>query len=352
MTGRRIRVLVVDASPVVRAALPGLLVGAGRPPAAGTGRPPAAGTRIDIEIVGTSADGEDAVSQAVALRPDVVTMDMTMPGADGIASLERLMLVAPTRVIVVTAAERTGTAAMRAIAAGALEVVGKPAGWSGPAARVWADGLAETIALMAEVPVVTRRAGVVQPLAGRVVDVIGIAASTGGPPVLAEILHPLRGRRFPPILIAQHLGRGFTSGLVRWLHELTGIPAVTASSGRALEPGALHFAPDCCDLVIEGARLEVPPLAGLHHPWADRMFTSIAASFGRRALGIVLTGMGTDGARGLRAIRDAGGLSIAQDPSTCVLGGMPGAAIEAAAAEMVLPPRAIAASLFGLSTCR
>jgi two-component system chemotaxis response regulator CheB len=324
-------VLVVDDSPAVCAALKAVLAGPG------------------IEVVGTSTDGDDAVAQAVALRPDVVTMDLMMPEVDGVTAIERLMLVAATRVIVVTAAECTGTAAMRAIAAGALEVVGKPACWTGEATRAWGGRLAETIALMADVPVVTRRAGSVQSLVGRAFDAIGIAASTGGPPVLAEILRPLRGRRFPPILIAQHLGEGFAEGLVRWLRELTGIPAATAASGGALEAGALYFAPDRSDLVIEGGRLEVPPVAGLHHPCADRMFESMAAAYGPRALGIVLTGMGEDGARGLRAIRNAGGLSIAQDPRTCVLSGMPSAAIEARSVELVLEPRAIAAGLFGIS---
>ncbi len=328
---RRIRVLVVDDSPAVCTALQRLLAG------------PA------IEVVGTSGGGEDAIAQAVALRPDVVTMDLMMPGIDGVTSIERLMLVAPTRVIVVTSAATTGTAAMRAIAAGALEVAGKPAVWTREGVEAWARGLAETIALMADVPVVTRRARSAQPIIGRAVDAIGIAASTGGPPVLAELLRPLRGRRFPPILVAQHLGEGFTGGLVRWLGEVTGLPAITASRGLALEPGTLYFAPDLCDLVALGERLDVPPVEGLHHPCADRMFASMAAAYGRGALGIVLTGMGEDGAAGLRALRDAGGLSIVQDPRTCVLGGMPGAAIEAEAAELVLEPGAIAAGLFGIS---
>jgi two-component system chemotaxis response regulator CheB len=328
---RRIRVLVVDDSPAACAALAALLAGSA------------------IEIVGTSTGGEDAIARAAALRPDVVTMDLMMPELDGIAAIERLMLVAPTRIIVVTAAERTGAAAMRALAAGALEVVGKPASWAGMAAQAWARGLAETIALMADVPVVTRRAGAARPLAGRAVDAIGIAASTGGPPVLAEILRPLRGRRFPPILIAQHLGQGFTDGLVRWLGEVTGLPAAKAASGGALAWGALHFPPDGRDLVALGDRLEVPPVAGIHQPSADRMLASLAAAYGARALGVVLTGMGDDGARGLRAIRDAGGLAIAQDPRTCLLAGMPGAAIAAGAAELVLEPAAIAAGLFGLS---
>jgi two-component system chemotaxis response regulator CheB len=329
--GRPIRVLVVDDSPSVCNALRTLLAGP------------------TIEVVGAFTDGNEAIAQAASLRPDVVTMDLMMPAIDGITSIERMMLLSPTRIIVVTASECTGTAAMRAIAAGALEVVGKPSVWTGEAMRAWARGLAETIALMADVPVVRRRPRPTQPLVGRLVDVVGIAASTGGPPVLAEILRPLRGRRFPPILIAQHLGVGFTEGLVRWLGEQTGIPATTATAGRPLEPGALHFAPDRSDLVLDGERLEIPPVAGLHHPWADRMFASMAASFGPRTLGIVLTGMGEDGARGLRAIREAGGLSIAQDPRTCVLAGMPSAAIEAGAVEMVLEPRAIAAGLFGLS---
>lgn len=339
MSERRIRVLVVDGSPAARAALRAMLE---RPGAAGT-------SSVEIEVAGTSAGGEDALEQAIALRPDVVTMGVEAGEGGGVEVIEQMMLAAPTRIIVVTAAERASAATMHAIAAGALEVLGKPAAWTGSSAHAWGRHLAETVALMAEVPVVTRRGGAQPSLLGRVFRVIGIAASTGGPPVLAEILRPLRGRRFPPILIAQHLGEGFTDGLVRWLAEVTGIPALTAASGRPLEPGALHFAPEGRDLVVEGERLEVPRLAGVHHPWADRLFASIAAAYGRGALGVVLTGMGEDGARGLRAIRDAGGLSIAQEPRTCVVGGMPGAAIEVQGAELVLPPHAIAAGLFGLS---
>jgi two-component system chemotaxis response regulator CheB len=342
------RLLIVDDSPAVCAALRALVTGAGPGSAPGAGPGSAPGAAIDV--VGTATDGEDAIAQAVALRPDVVTMDLMMAGVDGIACIERLMLVAPTRIIAVTAVEPTGTAAMRALAAGALEVVGKPASWTDDAAiRTWGRRLAETIALMGDVPVVTRRAGAARPLAGHAIGAIGIAASTGGPPVLAEILRPLRGRRFPPILIAQHLGQGFTDGLVRWLREVTGIPAVTGSSGAALAAGTLYFAPDLRDLVIEGERLEVPPVEGLCQPCADRMFASMAAAFGRRALGIVLTGMGEDGAAGLRAIRSAGGVAIAQEPKTCLLAGMPSAAIAAGAAELVLEPQAIAAGLFGIS---
>lgn len=331
MSVRPIRVLIVDDSPLACAALRELLAG------------PA------IDVVGTVQDGEDAILQAVALRPDVVTMDLMMPGLDGVGCIERLMLVAPTRVIVVTSADRTGTAAMRAIAAGALEVLDKPAGFGRAAVQAWAARLAETVMLMADVPVVTRRAGAAPGLVGRAIGAIGIAASTGGPPVLAEILRPLRGRRFPPILIVQHLGQGFAAGLVRWLGEVTGLAATIAASGAALAPDTLYFAPDLRDIVVAGGHLEVPPIEGLHHPCADRLFVSLAAAFGRRALGIVLTGMGDDGVAGLRAIREAGGFTIAQEPRTCVLGGMPSAAIAARAAELVLEPRAIAAGLFGLS---
>jgi two-component system chemotaxis response regulator CheB len=328
---RKVRVLLVDDSPAACAALRSLLASP------------------MIEIVGVSHDGEDAVAQVVALRPDVVTMDVMMPGVDGIESIERLMLVAPTRVIVVSSSDRTGTTAMRALAAGALEVVDKPALWNGESTRAWGRRLVETIALMADVPVVTRRASGSRPLIGREIAAIGIAASTGGPPVLAEILRPLRGRRFPPILIAQHLGQGFADGLVRWLREVTGIPATTAAGGMALEPSTLHFAPDLRDLVVERHRLEVPPVATIHHPCADRLFASLGAAYGARALGIILTGMGEDGAAGLRALREAGGLAIAQEPRTCVVAGMPGAAITAGGVELVLEPRAIAAGLFGIS---
>jgi len=332
--GRRIRVLVVDDSPAACAALRTLLAG------------PA------IDVVGTSTGGEDALALAAALRPDVVTMDLLMPGIDGVALIERLMLAAPTRIVVVSAAERAGGAAHGALEAGALEVVAKPASWVGDGARTWARTLAETIALMADVPVVTRRAGGARPLAGRAIAAIGIASSTGGPPVLAEVLRPLRGRRCPPILIAQHAAGGATGALMQWLADQVGIPALMATAGAEPRLGVMHFAPDGHDLAIEGDRLAIPPATGLHRPSADRLLASLATAYGPRAAGVVLTGMGGDGAAGLRELRGAGGLAIAQEPRTCLLTGMPGAAIAAGAAELVLEPAAIAATLFGLRPAR
>lgn len=329
-----VRVLVADDSAAVRAALRATLAGAG-----------------GIEIVGAAADGLEAVRLAVALRPDVITMDVRMPGLDGLAAIDVIMREAPSRILVVSAAtdDAETDLSFRAMVAGALEVIAKPS--AGADAGAWADRLARTIRLMAEVPVVGRRRGAGGAWAGATpargsIDVVGVVASTGGPPVLAGLLGALPATLPIPMLVAQHLASGFTAGLVRWLQGTCALVVETARAGMVAAPGHVYLPPDDHDLAVDAeGLLMVSPARDLHRPSGDRLLASLAAAWRSRAAGLVLTGMGQDGARGLLAIRRAGGLALAQDEASSVVFGMPRAARDLGAAEALVRVEAMATAV-------
>lgn len=331
MSAKRIRVLVVDDSPTMANALAALL-----------------GEDPRIEVIGRAEDGNRAVTLARLLRPDVITMDLLLPGLDGPAAIARIMADAPTRVLVVSAvAEQRGIdLGFQAMSAGALELIGKPSVTSGEELRRWGKELARSVCLMAEVPVVSRRGRVAArpaPVPGARVDIFGLVASTGGPPALADVLSKLPTDLPVPLVIAQHITDGFTPGMVRWLSAVTRLPVRIATEGERLEPGKVYFPADGHDLIVESdgvARLT--RTRGGACPSGDLLLSSLARAYGRRAGGGVLTGMGEDGARGLLAIHDAGGVTFAQDEATSVVFGMPRVALEMGAASQGVPLPAVA----------
>ncbi len=332
MNGKRIRVLVVDDSPTMANALTALLSEDPR-----------------IEVVGRAEDGNRAVMLARLLRPDVITMDLLLPGLDGPGAIAQIMADAPARILVVSAvAEQRGVdLGFQAMSAGALELIGKPSVTSGEELRRWGRDLAKSVCLMAEVPVVSRRARVsgrgAPAVTGGRVDIFGVVASTGGPPALAEVLSKLPTDLPVPIVIAQHITTGFTQGMVRWLSAVTPLPVRVAKEGERLEPGKVYFPDDGCDLSVESdgvARL-TRTLGGAC-PSGDLLLTSLARAYGSRAGGGVLTGMGEDGARGLLAIHQVGGVTFAQDEASSVVFGMPRAALELGAATQGVPITAVA----------
>jgi two-component system chemotaxis response regulator CheB len=323
---RSIRVLVVDDSPTMANTLTALLTEEPR-----------------IEVVGRAGDGNRAVQLARLLRPDVITMDLLLPGLDGPAAIAAIMSQAPARILVVSAvAEQRGVdLGFQAMSAGALELIGKPNVTNAEELRKWGRELAHSVCLMAEVPVISRRsrAGVTPPPpTGARVDVFGVVASTGGPPALADLLARLP-RDFPvPLLIAQHITVGFTQGMVRWLSQVTPLSVEVAREGERLEPGKVYFPLDGHDLAVDaGGLARLQRSKGGPCPSGDVLLTSLAAVFGRRSGGVVLTGMGEDGARGLLAIRNAGGVTFAQDEASSVVYGMPRAALELKAVDQGVP---------------
>jgi two-component system chemotaxis response regulator CheB len=329
-----IRVLVADDSATVRQYLAYLL-----------------GEDSDLEVVGTAADGFEAVEKATHVRPDVIVMDVHMPRMGGLEATELIMQRVPTPIVMVSTAARPEDAAMTfdALKAGALTVLEKPGGLDHPAQAETARRLLDTVKLMAPVKVVRRwprreARAVALPVAvdsSRRIRLVAIGASTGGPQVLAEILAG-QSRSFPaPILIVQHISPGFTDGLARWLALGTPLTVKVAESGEPARPGTVYLAPDGLQMgVSPDGRIGLSGERGEDGfcPSVSYLFAAVAESYGRSAMGILLTGMGRDGATGLRKLRDAGGITIAQDKESSVIFGMPAEAIRLAAAHHVLSP--------------
>jgi two-component system chemotaxis response regulator CheB len=314
----------------------------------------------EIEVVGNARDGQAGVELVGSLKPDLVTMDIHMPKIDGLEATERIMAFNPTPILVVSSSvhgEGIGRA-FDALEAGALEVLKKPA----PAD--WADldrigrDLIRKVKVLANVKVIThvrgRRAKVPVP-PGRVAkapvadgySVVAIGSSTGGPSALSKVLAAFPAAMPVPVVIAQHIADGFVPGLVSWLDGLCKVRVTMASPGDQLRAGTVYVSPTGGNLIVHGTEVRVtaPEPRQVYIPSADTLFSSVAASYGRHAVGVILTGMGSDGADGLKAMKDAGAMTIAQDEKTSVVFGMPKAAIEVGAARQVLPIEGIGAAI-------
>jgi two-component system chemotaxis response regulator CheB len=308
----------------------------------------------DIEIVGQCRDGLEAVAAVAELKPDLVTMDIHMPRLDGVAAIEQIMAYDPVPILVVSSSvhgEGVGRA-FDALSAGALEVMKKPE----PAE--WADlgrigrRMIRTVKILARVQVVRhprarrRPVGPGRDAAGaprRKVRIVAIGSSTGGPSALVSVLGAF-SKDFPvPVVVAQHIAEGFIPGLVEWLGNNCPASVKAADDGEALVAGSVYFAPTGRNLVVDGmtARFVDKAPRQLYVPSADDLLASVAEQHGRGAVGVLLTGMGADGSKGLHAMRVAGATTIAQDEATSVVWGMPRAAVEAGAACEVLPLGAI-----------
>jgi two-component system, chemotaxis family, protein-glutamate methylesterase/glutaminase len=324
-----------------------------------------------MAVVGEARNGRDAVAMVDRLRPEAVLMDLHLPVMNGIEAIERIMAMRPTPILVYSAfvdgEDRDNATA--ALAAGAVDVMAKP----GPGdaghleeyaealrRRLWVAGRARVITHPrgrlggANVALSTRRLGgapaakaVVPPqscapdgLARRKVRLIGIGASTGGPQALATVLADLPGDLEAAVVVVQHMADGFIEGLAHWLDGLCPLPVSVAVSGRRLLPGTVSVAPSGTNLIVHDSlrvTMAEPPSTQYHVPGIDETLSSIAVAVGPYAVGVLLTGMGRDGAVGLKRMRERGALTIAQDESTSAVYGMPAAAVAIAAAELQLP---------------
>lgn len=336
-----IRALIVDDSPTVRELLVYILQ-----------------SDPQIRVVGTARDGEEAVALALRLHPDVITMDIRMPRMDGFQATKRIMQQAPTPIVVVSASVEAEDLriAFNAIRAGALTVVEKPSGPGSEAYTAIRDHLVTTVKLMSGVKVVRRWVtGMLRaprpaapPSAQEIsTAIVAMAASTGGPAALYQTLKDLSD--FPlPILVVQHIARGFGRGLVEWLDKATRLPVKTAQAGETPVPGQVLVAPDDHHMRLNAdGRIQLLPRANERElcPSADYLFGSIADLYGRKALGVIMTGMGRDGVEGLKRLKAAGGRVIAQDEQSCVVFGMPHEAIAARVVDQVVPLERMAAAI-------
>lgn len=313
-----------------------------------------------LSVVGEARDGREALALVGRLRPDVVVMDIHMPGLDGFEATRRIMTDCPTPIVIVT---ESGDAAdvklsLDALRAGALVLLPKPARPLTPGFDALCARFVETVKSMSKVKVVRRwperaaRAELIGDGSARGgVEVVAIAASTGGPAALGQVLSRLPADLPAPILVVQHIAEGFVPGLASWLNALSPLPVKVAEPGEPVEPGRVYLAPDGAHLGLNG-RLSIrlsnePPLGGFR-PSGSFLFESVARASGRAALGVILTGMGRDGVEGLRVLRESGGRVIAQDEASSVVYGMPGAAVEEGLADHVLPLEAIPGRIVGL----
>lgn len=331
-----IRVLVVEDSRVMQVMLAGIL-----------------SSDPGIQVVAAAGDGEEAVEAVELFRPDVVTMDLAMPRVDGLTALGHIMAVRPTPVVVVSAYAGPGSReAQLALALGAVDVVAKPAGSVDLGLEGLRDEILRKVRTAARVrPVRTagpppgphpappggrlRRPGGREPVA-----CVVLAASTGGPAALLEVVPRLPGRLPAALLVVQHMPARYTGALARELASRSPLAVREAAAGDRLESGVAYVAPGDHHLVVGPAgriALEGARAADGHCPSADRAMASVARWTGARAVGVILTGMGRDGAEGARAIRQAGGIVLAQDEASSVVFGMAQAAAALGAVDRVLP---------------
>jgi two-component system chemotaxis response regulator CheB len=321
-----------------------------------------------LQVVGEAADGKQAIELCQRLRPDVVTLDMMMPVMTGVAAAEYIMAFCPTPILVVSASLNRGELfrTYDALAAGAIDVLDKPRG--GEPDGEWEARLRATVKLISKIKVITHPKaklalssppGAVAPRPPDRRDratparVVAIGGSTGAPGVVVEILRALPADLPVPVLLVIHINEPFGAAFAEWLDGQSALRVRYPRDGEPLREarGTVLMAPPGKHLVVRAGalRLTTDPERHSCRPSVDALFESVAAEAGPDAVGCLLTGMGRDGARGLRAILDAGGATIAQDEATSAVFGMPREAILLGAAEQVLPADRIAAALVAAS---
>ena len=307
----------------------------------------------DIHVVGQAVGATEAIRLVKALRPDVVTLDLQIPDGGGQHAIEQIMAFSPTPILVLSATvtSRGSQEAVAALLAGALDALPKPTTWDAAAERAIRD----RVRALQKVTVIRHSRGGRAPehlrtnaprQSGLGRAVVAIGASAGGPPALADVLSGLAGLR-ASVLVVQHLHADFVGGLVTWMAGASALPVELAQHGAPLRPGVVYIAPGGTHLMLgAGHQIELntsPP--SLHRPSVDVLFSSVAQRAEGPKAGVLLTGMGADGAAGLLEIRQRRGLTIAQDKATSAVFGMPQAAQRLDAATHILALGEIAAAV-------
>lgn len=343
-----VRVLVVDDSAMVRALIRALVEMA-----------------EGLTVCGEAEDGRQAVEQVLALQPNMVTMDLQMPEMNGLEAIEQIMAVRPTPILVLSDVADARNA-MAAVERGALEAAQKPS---------VEDGAVFTarLKMLAGIPVIRHLRGKRSPINGSSAPatdtaqnplppggreygekgrVFVIAASTGGPQALAQLLPQLPADFPAPVLIVQHISDGFAAGMAAWLNDLCPLTVALAQEGERLVAGRIYLADSTTHLTLTSEqRIHLQPRADndIYRPSCDATLMAVAENYGPRAVGVILTGMGRDGARGMAAIRHARGMTLGQDEASSVVYGMNREAIVAGSVQSVLPLTAIADEMVWLA---
>jgi two-component system chemotaxis response regulator CheB len=349
----------------------------------------------ELTVIGEARTGKEAVALVERLRPVVVLMDLDLPVMNGIEAIERIMATQPTPIVVYSAfvAGPDNANGLAALAAGAVDIVAKPTPRESEDLDSYAEALRRRLRVASRVRVITHVRGrlkstslagplpasapveeqvaprqvpaarTVDPVVPRTtrpappepghhpIDLIAIGVSTGGPQALAGLLSALPETLTQAVLIVQHMADGFLEGLAQWLDSQCALPVGVGEGGKRLQPGTVTLAPGGLNLIIhERLRVtcEVPPPSQFHIPGIDPTFMSIAHHVGPAAIGVILTGMGRDGAAGLKEMRDCGAVTIGQDEASSAVYGMPGAAKALGAIEHERPLSEIASLLLTL----
>ena len=343
--GKKVRVLVVDDSLICRQLISEVL-------------------RLDpdLEIAGTAANGSEALARLAVLKPDVVTMDVDMPVMDGLTAVEHIMAERPTPILLLTGDPRYQAPELtyRALELGALALQIKPSIDAEPEA--W--NLAREVKLLASVKVIRHVRGKVRGAGGAGLTsepklaaaggmgIVAVAASTGGPQVLHRMVAGLPADFPVPIVIVQHINAAFAESLAGWMRNTSKLKVRLAQDGEQLLPGHVLIAPPGQHLTIP-YRGRVALQKGVerdgHMPSGTVLLESAARAYGRHAVGLILTGMGADGAEGMLAIKRSGGLTLGQSEESCVVYGMPAAAVKLKAVDHLIHADEVAATLLRLA---
>lgn len=357
---RRIRVLVVEDSPVIQQLLSHVISADPR-----------------LEVAGIASSGEQALRMIERAAPDVVSLDIRLPGIDGFEVTSRIMRQNPLPIVVVASDVRDLDIPMRALQAGALAVVEKPGSVARADYQTVAHHLCTQLVIMSQVKVIRHRitarparpAGGTAPPDGapdgglpdaavtadgrlRRFRAVGLVASTGGPAALARVLKDLPPGYSLPVFVVQHMGAPFMAGFANWLGTVSPLPVKLGEAGLVPRPGIVHVAPGDRHMRVENGIIRLsddPPVCG-QRPSGEELFRSMARAYGASGIGVLLTGMGEDGARGLVDMQKVGAYTIAEHASTAVIHSMPGTAVRLGGAVEELPLDRVAGRLLQLTS--
>ncbi|HEY6009904.1 MAG TPA: chemotaxis response regulator protein-glutamate methylesterase [Nitrospirota bacterium] len=349
---KKVKVLVVDDSAFMRKAIKRMLAGAN-----------------DIEVVGTAADGREALARVAELRPDLVTLDVKMAGMNGITALELIMREHATPVIMLSSLTQEGAeVTLKALELGAVDFIDKTRAESPMDITLLANELIAKVRAVAGVDINKVRTSLTKAVevkpeprpqaspgegasASARIDVVALGTSTGGPPAL-HVLIPKLPRNFPAgMIVVQHMPVGFTRTLAERLNAQSELDVVEAAEGDEVRPGRVLIAPAGHHVNIRRSNgrylihLSTEPAGSPHKPSVDVMMESVAKACGKKSLGVLLTGMGNDGVRGMRAIKEAGGRTLAESEETCIIYGMPKSAVDDGVVDKVVPLHRMAADI-------
>ena len=323
-----------------------------------------------LQVIGEASNGADAVAMARRLRPDVITMDVRMPKMDGMKAIEQIMAENPVPIIVVTSTDldREMGLSSQLATLGAVSILQRPTGVAVPEFKPFTTKLIEQVKLMSTVKVV-HRVRTARPALSETMtrmpmplikssartEIVAIGSSTGGPAALYKILATIPADFPMPIVIVQHISFGFVQGLAEWLGGACPLKVKVAQAGEKVQAGLVYLAPDGKHMQVDRlnriALSSADPIGG-HRPSVTALFQSIAASYGPAAVAAILTGMGADGAIGMKALGEAGAITIAQDEASCIVFGMPKEAIALGGIQQIVPLDRIAQTIQTLIAAR